>query len=58
MQKQQAWLCQLYPFDRNGTAMHKNNLRKFDLDIYVGVKERYHKQTATLLSFQNCQTVC
>ena len=52
MQKQKAWLCQLYPFDRNDTAMHKHNLCKFDLDIYVRVKERYHKQTTTLLSFQ------
>ena len=55
MQKQEALLCQLYPFDGNDAAIHKKNLSKFDLDIYVRVKERYHKQTATLLSFQNCQ---
>jgi hypothetical protein len=58
MQKQEAWLCQLYPFDSNDTAMHNKNVCKFDLDIYVRVKVHCHMQTATLFSFHNCQTSC
>ena len=40
MQKREAWLCQLNPFYLNDTAMHNNNLCKFDPDIYVIVKVR------------------
>ena len=52
MQKQETWLCQLYPFDGNDTAMHKNNLCKFDLDIYIRMKERYQNGRQICLAFR------